>query len=117
MNKKVDGYKFWKNVDIAKESRTILDIANESKLNYKTIKTQRSNNTLPNGEDIYSIAQAIGVSMEFLLTGINPKNQYSTRIKAIIDKCIAASENDLILVERILRIEEKNTILKEKKSI
>lgn len=41
MNKKVDGYRFWKNVDIAIQSRTILDIDNESKLNYKTIKTQR----------------------------------------------------------------------------
>jgi hypothetical protein len=54
---------------IAIQSRTILDIDNESKLNYKTIKTQRSNNTLPNGEDLYSIAKAVGVSMEFLLTG------------------------------------------------
>ena len=61
MNKKVDGY--------SNTIQNYLDIDNESKLNYKTIKTQRSNNTLPNGEDLYSIAKAVGVSMEFLLTG------------------------------------------------
>ena len=66
-----DGYEFWQMVDtcLEKNKMTNIDLANKTGLVYRTITTQRNRHTIPSGEQIYLMAQALGVSMEYLLTG------------------------------------------------
>ncbi|GMO33307.1 MAG: hypothetical protein Ta2B_13900 [Termitinemataceae bacterium] len=47
-------------------------------LKRSTIYSWRENDTLPKTRDLYKISQATGESMEFLLTGKNRKDEYSS---------------------------------------
>ena len=78
-----------------------------AQIEYNTVKSWYQNQRIPNSENLLILSATLGVSMEFLLTGEDSIIQYPHRIKIIADKCLKASKNDLVLVERILRIEEK----------
>lgn len=94
-------YNFWKRIDSFNNEKTILELSNKNGINYATIKTQRSRNKMPNVDIIYTLAKALNVSMEFLISGEGEKkDQYPTRVKAIADKLCKVSEQDLSLIER-----------------
>jgi transcriptional regulator with XRE-family HTH domain len=99
--KKIDGFDFWKNVEKANRY-TYMELANLANLNYNTIRNQRSQNVLPNGKDIYVISKVLGVSMEYLLTGIETRKIYPSRIVTITEKLMKISTSDLSTVERMI---------------
>lgn len=98
------GYRFWKNLDLCKKSRSLTEIAKELSLNYNNLLDQRTSNRLPRLEIAYSLAEALGVSVEYLLTG-KERDSFPPRIQTIAIRCLSASEEDLALIERVLRIE------------
>lgn len=112
MDKENRGFYFWKHVDTSRGNRALADIASEAKINYQSLRDQRTNNRLPKLEDAYALAKELGVTLEFLLTGEKKKDAYPERIQRIIDKCMSAGETDLEIVERVLRIDSEG----EKKS-
>ena len=92
--KNVDGYSFWCHVDECLRGEKLTDLAKDSGLSYNTVRNQRSQNVLPNGFDILSLANALGVSVEYLLTGKEPAPRYA-RIQDIIDWLMTKSDAEL----------------------
>ena len=61
-------YEFWKRVDAVRVT-PLSELASFACVSYKNIKDQRSLLRLPKLEDAFKLAQALNVSLEFLLTG------------------------------------------------
>ena len=100
----MDAYAFWCNLDRILGKQTLKSISEKAGLNYRTIKNQRSAVRLPGLSDAYMLASALGVSVECLLTG-KERDSFPPRIQTIAIRCLSASEEDLALIERVLRIE------------
>lgn len=100
--KKLEGYAFWRNVDYCLGCRNIADLARESNISYNTIRNQRSQNTLPNGFDMLSIAKVLGTTVEYLMTGEEPEEKYPARIKAIADHLCTIPDQSLDIVEAMV---------------
>lgn len=83
----------------------MLTSAGEIPLN--TYNGWRKRKILPRADECYAIAKALGTSVEYLLTGEVEQGIYPQRIEIIINRCMVASEEDLSLVERVLRIESE----------
>lgn len=63
------GYDFWKRIDAIRKTKTLSSICNATDIKYSRVKDNRSDNRLPSLEDAYKIANYLGCSMEYLLTG------------------------------------------------
>lgn len=104
----IDGKHFWATVDKVNPYRRLADFASAAGMSYNTVRQQRTDGTLPKAEDLFNIANAVGRSMEFLLTG-EEKPRYSLRVDRIAWHCEnIASEEDLYVIERILGIQNKS---------
>ena len=66
-----DGFDLWANVDSILDAQglTNIQLAQRIGIGYRTITTQRNRHTIPNALQFATMAQALGVSMEYLLTG------------------------------------------------
>ena len=107
----MDAYRFWANLDEARKSNqsSLKEVCRKLGIAYQRIADQRSECRLPKLEDAFLLASDLGVSLEYLLTGTEQTTIYPERIKAIADACMhEATEEDLVLVERILRITPKH---------
>ena len=107
----IDGRAFWLRVDselVASES-TLRDMCKDIGISYFTVNTQRKNHTFPKIEQLLSMADFLHKTVEELVIG-NGKNkiEFTPRVMNIAMHCMSASEEDLTLVERILRIESPN---------
>lgn len=62
---------FWNRVDLMLGTETLKDLCKKAGLNYDSIRNRKSGATysLPRMETGYALSRALGVSMEFLLTG------------------------------------------------
>lgn len=102
---------FWLRIDTLRGNKSLKEIAKECNLNYDTLRNKRSGEkpVYPNLVDGVVLAEALNTSARFLLTGENKETViYPLRIRTIADACMKASEDDLKLVERVLRISSKN---------
>ena len=100
----MDAYAFWCNLDRILGKQTLKSISEKAGLNYRTIKNQRSAVRLPGLSDAFMLASALGVSVERLLTG-KERDSFPPRIQTIAMRCLVASDEDLTLIERVLRID------------
>lgn len=86
MDKISEAYRVWKRVDILRKNIPLSQICRETGLNYSRVKTNRSDNRLPNIEDLYTFAGYLGCSMEYLLTGkpesLSPEAAYVSQNEA-----------------------------------
>ena len=102
---------FWLRIDTLRGKESLKEIAQRCNLNYDTLRNKRSgkNPVYPNLVDGVVLAEALNTTAKFLLTGEDKEiGNFSPRIRAIIISCINAKEEDLCLVERVLRISSKN---------
>lgn len=107
----VDGYQFWKIVDECNPYDTVLELSEKIGATYTKIRQQRANGTFPKAADLYRISKEVNKPMEFLMTG-QEYSKYSERIERIAENLMYyASEEDIMLVERILRIPPKNNTI------
>lgn len=102
------GYQFWLRVDKLRASIPcqLIDMANMAGIDYTRIKNQRSANRLPKLEDAFYISKVLRCSMSFLLTGIHDNGAGPEELQPIINALKKASEDDLELIRRVLRIEK-----------
>ena len=98
------GFYFWQQIDRCRMNRPLSDIAQEIGMNYQSLRDQRTNNRLPKLEVAYDLARSLHVSVEYLLTG-KERATFPPRVQTIAIRCLSASDEDLSLVERVLRIE------------
>lgn len=88
---------FWKRVDDALylSNMTLKRVCSSLGLSYVTIINQKNQyNRIPKTEAVYLIANALGTTVEYLLTGKEPTPRYS-RIQDIIDWLMAKSDAEL----------------------
>lgn len=65
-----EGYFFWKRVDMVRPKYvTLKQIVDDAHLNYHLVKVQRSCNRIPKALEAAKLAEALNVSLEWLLTG------------------------------------------------
>ena len=100
----LDGLQFWKRID-AMNIETLKELCEKNNIDYKRVMHNRTDCRIPKAEDLLAFAYGLNTTIEYLLTGENEKTVYPERIQRIINSCINASEEDLALVERVLRIE------------
>lgn len=105
----VDGKTFWNRVDfeLGEIDKTLMDLSKATKIVYGTMTDSRKRGALPKAEIIFKISRYLNVSVDKLLVNSEP-SPMTKRIDRIRRACLVASEEDLILVERILRIDGKN---------
>lgn len=107
-----EGRAFWDNIDtlLAERNYTLTDMCNKAGIAYNTVNGQRVRQSIPKLEQLLVMAQFFGTSIESL---IMPNKQiispHLKRIDAIRRACLIASEEDLKLVERILRIDSSRS--------
>ena len=71
----MDAYRFWDNLDKARgESITLKDLCKKIGIAYQRLADQRSDCRFPKLEDAYALAKAIGVSLDYLITGESLSN-------------------------------------------
>jgi hypothetical protein len=95
---------FWKRVDsLLGEGQTIKWLCEELTLNYRSIINLRHANRLPSLDNGYKIANLLGTSVEFLLTGHDPYFED--------DNDFHFFENDNRLEMYILQVIKKHKLL------
>ena len=110
----IEAVTLWKRIDDLNPYKTLKRLSDETGLDYRNIKKQRYLDRIPKSEDLYQIASKLNCSMEYLLTGVEFKT-YPERIEKIALKLTYfATEEDYILVERILRISTPSSLLEER---
>ena len=74
MKKEEYGYSFWKRVDGLRAALDLQlkELSESVTVSYGTLKAQRSTNTLPKTLQILEIAETLGTTAEFLVTGKEP---------------------------------------------
>ena len=105
----VDGKTFWNRVDfeLGEIDKTLMDLSKSAKIVYGTMTDSRQREALPKAEIIFKISKFLNVPIDRLLSDAEPSAMMK-RIDRIRRACLVASEEDLLLVERILRIDSKN---------
>jgi hypothetical protein len=102
---------FWITIDnlLSERKASLVDMCEVTGIVYGTVNSQRVRGSLPKLDQLHLMAQYFGTSIENLVypqeTFTSPKLK---RINNIRKACLIASEEDLLLVERILRIDNKN---------
>lgn len=104
------GKEFWGRVYAEQYKQKMTDnaLAISSGIPYGTIHTQKSRGTLPKADILLGLCKALKVSADYLLTGEQKKEEYPERIQRIITYCSNAKDEDLTIVERVLRIPTDN---------
>ncbi len=106
-------FNFWANVDMCNPYKTIRGLCNATGLDYWNTAQQRSKNIIPKADVLLRISNAVHKSIEYLLTGKDRK-EYPPRIEAIARRCLYfASEEDLFLIEHILKMPSEYEIVKK----
>lgn len=65
----ISAYSFWQRVDQLRGDRTLKEIAEKFGLNYATIKDMRTKDRYPKLDVLVSLADSLGVSLDYLITG------------------------------------------------
>lgn len=113
------GYEFWQRVDEKKGNLTVTQICKDLNLKYNRIRDNRSENRLPNIEDLIRIADYLHTDVNYLLTGResfcnSPEVEYvrtTPQARALI-RAIMRDEHLLaalsLVIESFERTEDKN---------
>lgn len=94
----MDNKNFWKRVDdlVVTSGMNYKVLSEKSGIPYITIMNQKNQySRLPKLEDALSLAKALGVSVEYLLTGQGDSPPRYSRIQDIIDWLMAKSDAEL----------------------
>ena len=99
-----NAYEFWKRVDAYNPCNNTRELCKRIGLDYWNTMQQRSKEIIPKPPELLKISKALGKTIDFLLTG-EERRDYSPRIDRIARECqFYATNEDLMLIERILRI-------------
>jgi transcriptional regulator with XRE-family HTH domain len=70
----MEGKKFWSYVEPIRQNKNITqkELADSIEIPFRTFQGWLSKGTLPDAISAYRIAQILGVSVEYLVTGVDP---------------------------------------------
>lgn len=66
---KDDAFGFWKRVDVLKGKMSLSEISLKAGIKYQQVRHLRSENRYPKANEIFSIAEILGTSSDFLIGG------------------------------------------------
>lgn len=105
--RRADGFTFWETIDSFLDERrdNLTQMCEAIGIPYGTVNVQRTRHTIPKLDQLLLMAKYFGKSIEELVYQKEiPDNPHLQRIERIRRACMIATEEDLALVERILRI-------------
>ena len=106
------GFEYWKRVDGLNRLDSVKELAIQSGLDYVRIVNQRSDCRLPKCEDVLIMAQYLGVSMEYLLTGESEQMPaLSPRVQALALKMEKLTDVQLDVIEAAIEASAKKDFL------
>ena len=105
-----DPRQFWLNIDNILYLRNMLikDLCQKIDVPYNTLIIQRNRHSMPKTEQVALMAEALNVSIDQLIYGKSAQPALPKRIQTIVDACLNATDEDLMLVERVLDIKKSN---------
>ena len=112
----ISGKEFWELVICNNPYSTLRELTAKAGIDYRHAMQQRGDNRMPKVEDIFLLSRAMGKSMEFLVTG-KARQIYPPHIEAIATRCMAVSQEDISLVERILRLPHHDQVSQLKNNV
>lgn len=67
----ISAFDFWKRIDayMIDNKITLRELAAKTGISYSTINSQRTRQNLPKVDQLVTMAQALGLSLEYMLTG------------------------------------------------
>ena len=106
---------FWNHIDKINPYESLKQLCIRANINYNTICKQRTHLYMPKPETLLQLAQALGVSIECLLTG-EDSPAYSDEIEEIARWLkLFGTEEDFRLIRRVLGMPGKNNTVSNKK--
>lgn len=114
----INSIDFWRRIGDSNPYHTLSGLALNAGVNYDYLRQQKSEKKIPNSIDLYRLSISTGKSMEFLLTGRKRESEaipsLTPRIIRIVKSLASfATDEDFLLVERILRIGNKEELLQD----
>ena len=96
---------FWVRVDylLKLKRKTLTVLCNDCEISYHSVNGQRTRKNLPKAEQLYAMAQYLGTSMEFLLTGIEPDFKLQEPLRTVVEH-LQSNQEDLDAVCTLCRI-------------
>ena len=94
----------WNRIDSIRNT-PLTDLCKAVGVPYARVKRNRTDCRIPSCEDLLALADGLDTTIDFLLTGNQIEAKYPPRIERIIERCMNADNEDLSLVERVLRID------------
>lgn len=98
---KVKAQEFWNRVDFALKGQTLNSFCKENGLGIDAMYAQRINKILPKMKDMEVYADKLGVSLIWLLFGVNPPKTTDPRLQEVID-ILSTDSGKLTLVRMAL---------------
>lgn len=76
---------FWSNVKkLIKEQNTTQEwVANTAGISFRTFQNWMTRKRLPDADEAFKIASALGTTVEYLVTGAGPANRAAEKLEAI----------------------------------
>ncbi len=105
MTQEINATNYWKRIDYLMSNRVIREFCEETGISYNTFRCNHASLRMFNVTETYIIANALGVTVEYLLTGKQP-NCYSEELRTVID-ILSKDTSKLEAVCTLLGIEKK----------
>lgn len=94
---------FWKRIeDMIYGKSSFSMLAERADVNYRTLANQHSSRRIPEATTILKLSRALGVSIEYLLTGQYEVHHLPQRIELIAQKLTRISESNLETIETMI---------------
>ena len=86
---------FWQNVDnlLQKEGLTLIGLCEKAQINYKAVSMQRTRLAYPKLEQLYKMASALNISMDYLATGEKDLNMSEAAVAVEKDPLLSRFVN------------------------
>ena len=112
----VNGDTFWTRVEneLISTGRTIKELSASMDIPYSTLIDARRRKSYPRADILYKISRFLGLTVDALLSSSDIP-QSLQRINRIRRACLVATEEDLQLVERILRLDSFSAVDEKRK--
>ncbi|MDR1748389.1 MAG: helix-turn-helix domain containing protein [Spirochaetaceae bacterium] len=102
----MDAHIFWSIVkkEVEKQNTTFEWLYRKTKIPKGTFSSWKNRNIVPRADEAYRIADALGVSVEYLLTGMDTAEHLSNPgIQEIVERIIFFDDTDLESVKALVR--------------
>lgn len=96
---------FWERlkIEVKKKNTTQEWLATETNIPFGTLRKWLSNKTMPNADQAYAIAKALGVTVEYLLTGSDSiTDPWVRENRRFIDDCKKLGPDQFMSVQRVV---------------